>query len=221
LQNFTQEVIGGAWKKKDKAETSPTICKIIDWFNRVTSWAQTEIVQQAHLRDRVFVLSRFIQIAEHCLEMHNYVTGMQIVSALQNSSVSRLTRTWRGLSRKELAAWQLMQALFNNENNFRTYRSQLGLSHNEPCLPYMGVLLQDLLMVEELPTFLQNKMVNFRKMRRFAGLLKEEIQDRQTAADRYAFEVSSTIRDYLQRAPTVRDDELYKLSRLCEPATLA
>jgi len=77
------DVIGGAWKKKDKAETSPNILKMIDWFNKVTSWVETEIVSVASVRDRTVVLSRFIQIAEHCIEMHNYSTGMGLVSALQ------------------------------------------------------------------------------------------------------------------------------------------
>lgn len=153
--------------------------------------------------------------------MHNYSTGMGVVSALQAVSVRRLTRTWKGLGRKEEASWNSMIQIFNADHNFSAYRRQLQSAHGEPCLPYIGVLLQDLLMVEELPTFLPNKMVNFKKMRRFVGMLKEEIQVRQGAADRYAIEPILSIKDFLLKAPAAQDAELYRLSRQCEPAPLA
>jgi hypothetical protein len=144
-----------------------------------------------------------------------------LVSGLRCSSVSRLTRTWKGLGKKEIAAWEAMSEIFDAQGNFSTYRRLIHLAHNEPALPYLGVVLQDLLMVEELPTLLQNNMVNFKKMRRFASLLKEEIQDRQQAAARYSFEPTSAFQEYLSSFGPLSDADLYKLSRICEPATLA
>jgi len=195
---------------------------MIDWFNKLTSWVETEIVSVANVRDRTTVLSRFIQIAEHCIEIHNYSTGMGLVAALQAVSVARLVRTWHNLSRKELSPWSSLQAIFSNETNFSNYRRQLASAHGEPCLPYIGILLQDLLMVEELPTVIPtSKMVNFRKMRRFAGMLKEEILARQEVAKKYNFEVQPHVRDFIVQSPRATDAELYRLSRLCEPAPLA
>ncbi len=73
------DVIAGSWKKKDKAETSPNIVKLIDWFNkyislqhayleiimfgfRVTGWVQTEVVSTVSLKDRTQVVAKFIQV---------------------------------------------------------------------------------------------------------------------------------------------------------------
>lgn len=158
--------------------------------------------------------------------MHNYSTGMAIVMALQGSSVHRLARTWKGLGKKENNAWDTMSSLFSNENNFSTYRRALQQAHGEPCIPYIGLLLQDLLMIEEIPTFLpssstENKIVNFRKMRRFALVQREDIQARQSAADRYQFELLPSFREYLIHAPILHDADLYRCSRECEPAMLA
>jgi RasGEF domain len=114
-----------------------------------------------------------------------------------------------------------MSEIFDAQGNFSTYRRLIHHAHGEPSLPYLGVVLQDLLMVEELPTFLPNKMVNFRKMRRFAGILREEIQDRQVAVARYTFEATSQIQDYFSNFNALADPDLYKWSRLCEPAPLA
>jgi len=210
-----------AWKKKDKAQAAPNVMRIIEWFNKVAAWAQTVVVVTGNLRERIGVLSRIIQIAEHCIELHNYSTGMELVSGLRCSSVSRLTRTWKGLGKKELQAWEAMSEIFDTQGNYSTYRRLIHLAHSEPALPYLGVVLQDLLMVEELPTFLQNNMVNFKKMRRFALLLREEIQDRQAAATRYTFEVNTLIQDYFLSFIPLSDADLYKLSRICEPAALA
>lgn len=217
----TSDLMMAAWKKKDKAQGAPNVVKIIEWFNKIAAWAQTVVVVTENLRDRIGVLSRLIQIAEHCIELHNYSTGMELVSGLRCSSVSRLTRTWKGLGRKEMAAWEVMSEIFDAQGNFSTYRRLIHLAHGDPSIPYLGVVLQDLLMVEELPTFLPNHMVNFKKMRRFASLLRAEIQDRQAAAAKYAFEATAAIHKYFETFATLSDADLYRLSRLCEPATLA
>lgn len=144
------------------------------------------------------------------------------MSGLKCSSVSRLTKTWRGLSRKDTTAWEGLSEIFDAQANFSTYRRLIHNAHGEPVLPYLGVVLQDLLMVEELPTLMPNSMVNFRKMRRFAGLMKEEIQDRQAvAATRYLFEVDTLVQEYFTHFAPLLDPDLYKWSRLCEPAALA
>lgn len=170
----------------------------------------------------LILLCCILQIAEHCIEHHNYSTGMSLVSGLRCSSVSRLAKTWRGISRKDAAAWENLTEIFDAQNNFSAYRRQMHQAIGEPALPYIGVVLQDLLMVEELPTFMPNKMVNFRKMRRFATLLKEEIQNKQIAAGtRYNFEVDHVVQEYFSNFAPLLDADLYKWSRMCEPAALA
>jgi hypothetical protein len=75
-------------------------------------------------------------------------------------------------------------------------------------------------MIEELPTTLANGMVNFRKMRRFASLLRSEILERQSALPRFNFEPVQAIQEYLVRRVPLNEQDLYRYSRLSEPSKM-
>jgi len=58
------EFFNQQWTKKDREVKSPNVIKMITRFNRVSHWVTTEIVTSVSLKQRVAVLSRFIEIAE-------------------------------------------------------------------------------------------------------------------------------------------------------------
>jgi ral guanine nucleotide dissociation stimulator-like 3 len=137
--------------------------------------------------------------------------------------VKRLHKTWKGLARKDALLFSSLEESFTSKNNFANYR-RLSHDKNENCtgavLPYIGVVLQDLLMIEELPTTLANGMVNFRKMRRFASLLRSEILERQAGLTRFNFEPVHAIQEYLARRTPLNEQDLYRYSRLSEPSKM-
>jgi len=217
------ELVGAAFKKKNKSEISPNVVQMIEWFNHVTAWVQKELVLTPNLKERTSVLGLFIQVAAHLREIGNLSGAMQIVCALDASSVKRLHKTWKGLPRKDVLTFSSLEEAFTSKSNFANYR-RLSHDKNEnstgAVLPYIGVVLQDLLMIEELPTTLANGMVNFRKMRRFASLLRSEILERQSALPRFNFEPVHAIQEYLARRTPLNEQDLYRYSRLSEPSKM-
>jgi len=213
------ELAGGAYKKKNKNEISPNVVQMIEWFNHITAWVQKELVLTPNLKERIYLLGHFIQIATHLKEMGNLSGAMQIVCGIGTSSVKRLYKTWKGLPRKDALAYGVLDETFSSKNNFSNYRK---ISHEStgPIIPYVGVILQDLLMIEELPTTIQNGMINFRKMRRFATLLRDEILERQQTLPRFNFEGLPAIQEYLARRTPLSEQDLYRYSRLCEPSKM-
>jgi hypothetical protein len=75
---------------------------------------------------------------------------MQIVCALDASSVKRLHKTWKGLQRKDVLTFSSLEESFTSKSNFANYR-RLSHEKNEnstgAVLPYIGVVLQDLLVM--------------------------------------------------------------------------
>jgi hypothetical protein len=216
------ELVGGSWKKKNRVELSPNVVRMIDWFNRITAWIQTEVVMTPNLRERALVLGRFIQVAEHCKAIGNFNTAMEVLSALNTVCVKRLNKTWRSLTRKEELSFAELEDVFSNVNNYVNYRRLIhDAASREGVLPYIGVVLQDLLMIEELPTLLPNGMVNFRKMRRFTGVLRSEILERQARSLRFNFMPLPVVQEFLIFGiQTLSEADLYKYSRLCEPSSM-
>jgi len=222
------ELANSAWKKKNKAELSPSVVRMIEWFNKMTAWIATEIVMTPNPKERALVLGRFIQVAEHCRSINNFNSTMEILSALNLVCVKRLYKTWKQLTKKEAEKFSELEDCLLPKANYQKYRHAVADASASkppmPVLPYIGIMLQDLLMIEELPTYLPNAegaptFVNFRKMRRFTSVLRVEILEKQ--ARTYYYQHVPVLQEYLARGLSpLAEADLYKYSRLCEPSNL-
>jgi len=150
----THEIILLRWTKKNKKILAPNVLKMIDRFNNVVSWVSTTIVTQPNGKHRVAVFSKFIQIAEDCIQIHNYNTAMAIYYSLLQNQIRRLEKMWRQLSKKELKIWDQIKLLFEQKGNYFNYRTQLkmAIENRQPVVPYLGLVFQDLTTLNELPT---------------------------------------------------------------------
>jgi len=74
---------------------APNLLKMIAQFNRVSRWVASMIVRARHPKQRSFLISRFIDVANECRKLRNYDTIAQITAGLQNASVFRLKASWK------------------------------------------------------------------------------------------------------------------------------
>ena len=68
---------------------------------------------------------------------------MEIVSALDSSSVTRLKKSWKLVPKKDLKKLNLCKAAVSgdyNSSNLREVVSELEIN-NLPCIPYIGLIL--------------------------------------------------------------------------------
>jgi len=200
--------------QKNKAELAPNITKLIAWFNQVSGWVVSEILDKEDLKERALILNRFIFIADKCRELNNYNGMMEILSALNNSTVHRLKRTWELLPPKTVEIFQAMTQIMDAEGNKTTYRELLQVS-TPPILPYLGLFLTDLVFIYDgNPDNIPNtKLINIAKLDLLANTLKilQRYQDTP-----YCLEKLDFVQDFL-RAKSVGakdwdEDEMYKLS---------
>ncbi|GAM23627.1 hypothetical protein SAMD00019534_068020, partial [Acytostelium subglobosum LB1] len=141
---------------KTKFEQSPNVMALITMSNRVANWVATEIVTTPHPKKRVEVMKRFITMAEYARKIKNYNTMMEIISGLTNCSVTRLRDTWRALPSRYYNSFRQMAEFFNTNENWKQYRAAIKL-REQPCLPYLGLFLQDINFLEEgNPNFVQH-----------------------------------------------------------------
>ena len=57
------------------------------------------IASQRYAVDRLKVIELFIQVAGECLQLNNFSSFMQIMSALEHGSVARFKSTWEGMAK--------------------------------------------------------------------------------------------------------------------------
>ncbi|KAH3761676.1 pyrroline-5-carboxylate reductase, mitochondrial [Pelomyxa schiedti] len=210
------ELTTQGWNKsnpKERERLSPTIVKSIAHFNWITYWVASEVVLTPNLRQRICVLHRIIQIAQACMSVSNFNSAIAICIGLQLFAVTRLKKTWQGITQQEsqFVVDTANDVLLHNLKNYRVKLSQSQL----PTIPYLGMWLKDLT-VESFTKqdFLEAGVINWKKMTTLAAVYAHvyHFQSR-----RHPFRAIPSIISYLKNAVAISNtDTLIDKSILCE-----
>jgi len=131
-------------------------------------------------------------------------------------SVSRLSHTFNKVSKPSSEEWANLVDLMNPINAFKKYRA--ALSEKEGlCIPYIGVILQNITMIEEgntdkLPT--EPNSINFPK---YTMLYKTISSFLYCSYSICSIERTDPIYLYCQDLPSLEEEELYELSKTRQP----
>ncbi|XP_030846808.1 rap guanine nucleotide exchange factor 4 isoform X2 [Strongylocentrotus purpuratus] len=140
-------------------------------FNEVQSWIVTELCLTSHISKRVHLLKKFIKIAAHCKEYQNMNSFYAIIMGLSHMSVSRLAQTWDKLPNKLKRVFSDFEALMDPSRNHRVYRLALS-KMRPPIIPFMPLLIKDMLFTHEGNKTYFEGLVNFEKMHLVASIMR-------------------------------------------------
>lgn len=146
------------WAKEQNEESSPNLTKFTEHFNKMSYWARSCILKQSDAKDRERVVIKFIKIMKHLRKINNFNSYLAILSALDSAPVRRLE--WQRNITEGLKEYC---ALIDSSSSFRAYRQALA-DTTPPCIPYIGLILQDLTFVHVGNTdYISDAIVNFSK----------------------------------------------------------
>ncbi|KAM4662773.1 rap guanine nucleotide exchange factor 1 isoform 2-T2 [Discoglossus pictus] len=145
------------WAKEQNEEKSPNLTQFTEHFNNMSYWVRSIIMLQEKAQDRERLLLKFIKIMKHLRKLNNFNSYLAILSALDSAPIRRLE--WQKQTSEGLAEYC---TLIDSSSSFRAYRAALS-EVEPPCIPYLGLILQDLTFVHlGNPDHIDNK-VNFSK----------------------------------------------------------
>lgn len=211
----SEEFLGQAWMKPEKATKAPHILLMTRRFNDVSRLVVSEIMRCPEMSKRVTIIDKWSAVADICRCLHNFNGVLQICAAFMNSSVFRLKKTWEKVSKTTKQTIDKLQALVSADGRFRNMRDALHRC-DPPCIPYLGLYLTDLSFIEEgTPNFTEEGLLNFSKMRMIAHVIREIRHFQQTP---YKIEMIPKVFNYLlDPGRLMPDEELYRLSLCLEP----
>ncbi|XP_076624750.1 ras-specific guanine nucleotide-releasing factor 1 isoform X3 [Colletes latitarsis] len=213
----SEELLGQAWMKSDKASRAPHIILMTKRFNEVSQLVVSEIVQRSNLLARVAAIEKWATVADISRVLHNYNGVLQICAAFTNSSVFRLKKTWEKVSKTTKQTIERLQNIVSSDGRFRNLREALHRC-DPPCIPYLGLYLTDLSFIEEgTPTKTKDGLLNFSKMRMIAHVIREIRHFQQTP---YKIELIPKVTNYLlDPSLLLNEKDLYRISLEIEPRT--
>ncbi|XP_018782886.1 PREDICTED: guanine nucleotide-releasing factor 2 isoform X4 [Bactrocera latifrons] len=144
--------------KEQSEERSPNLNKFTEHFNNMSFWARSKILTLGDAKEREKHVIKFIKIMKYLRKMNNYNSYLALLSALDSAPIRRLE--WPKTITQDIKEYCL---LIDSSSSFRAYRTTLAAT-SPPCIPYIGLVLQDLTFVHVgNPDYLKEGVVNFSK----------------------------------------------------------
>lgn len=209
------ECLDMAWTKKDREVRAPHICEAQNRFNRISNMVTTTVLLTERLQDRAKVLSKFIEVAIACSKLNNFVGVLQMVSALTNASVHRLTQTWALVSSSLKKSFDELAKY--NDRNSRTLRERIRMA-NPPCIPFFGTYQTDFFFIEQANPDLigpNQNLQNCTKRRLIADRIRSIHQYQQQP---YILAPLPYVQEKILAAPVLTsEDTWFEMSEWLEP----
>ncbi|KAI1303236.1 hypothetical protein EDD11_005431 [Mortierella claussenii] len=211
------ECLGNAWTSSDPEIVAKVINikKVVENSNLYISWINEVILNEKDIKKRAMIIRHIIAVGEKLRHLNNFSMLYSITAALALSPVHRLKRTWELVPYRAMTALGALQTVVNSHKNYRDYRQELH-SANPPCVPFLGVYLTDLVMIQDgNPDFLKgtDQHINFYKRGSTAEVIRE-IQQYQSVP--YCLTTVQEIQTYIRRgmdhAKPVEDLQALSLS---------
>lgn len=208
-----RECMEQAWNRPDGKNRAPNIVEMIERTNRVVNYFSMEVLRFDKLKERAHALSKMIKVAAELRRMNNFNGCFEVVGALNSVAVHRLKQTWALVSPKLLEVWKDLEEFCHQKRNFRTMR-QAVKSTAPPLLPYIGLMLTDLVFIDEGNKSVIDGKINFYKRQKMSAII-EELHIMQRIP--YSFIPVPELQNKLSNMNVVSTEKLNDLSFKLEP----
>ncbi|GMT35942.1 hypothetical protein PFISCL1PPCAC_27239, partial [Pristionchus fissidentatus] len=129
------------WAEEQNEKKSPNLAKFTEHFNKISYWVRTLIITRKDQKERERMANKLIKIMKQLRRIGNLHSYLAILSALESGPIRRLD--WSKSVVEQLSQHSdIMDSTFS----FKKYRTLLTETA-PPCIPYFGLVLQDLTFV--------------------------------------------------------------------------
>jgi Rap guanine nucleotide exchange factor 1 len=126
------------YAKNQQDDQSPNLAIFGRHFDKMSTWVRTQICIQTKDKNREKYMKKFIMIMKSLMNYSNFNSYLSLLAALNAPEISRIS-----CLKKYDDTLVALGKVFESNRNHALYRQTL-LSAQPPCIPYIGLILQDL-----------------------------------------------------------------------------
>ena len=141
----------GSGSLEAKRARSPSYMHAVACFNERVRWIQAVILCEdvGFPGQRSSAIAFFIDVGCECVQLGNYQTALEVVSALSAPSIALISNNMAVVSERARQKFEGLQVLLAQENHFENYRCHYQSACVRPHVPLLPVITQDLMRLEE------------------------------------------------------------------------
>ncbi|GMF15140.1 unnamed protein product [Phytophthora lilii] len=163
---------------KRNAEKTPGYQRLRLLHNHISIWVVSQILMRGDVDQRAEILAYFIRVAGVLLSPLQNLDGfMAVMNAANDSSLFRLKKTWGRLPPQARDLWQELVPL--TEKGARPL-NKFTKEATPPLIPYMGVVIQNVIALQEYPDRVEGDLINFKKIRSIGFLIQRILSFQKT-----------------------------------------
>ncbi|KIW30671.1 uncharacterized protein PV07_06395 [Cladophialophora immunda] len=141
-----EELLGTEWTKRSSS-LAVNVRAMSTLSTDISNLVSDSVLQLEEPKKRAAIVKQWVKIANKCLDLRNFDTVMAIVCALDSTNIKRMKKTWECVPQKTKAIFDEMCKIVDVARNYAVLRQRIQ-SQLPPCLPFIGVYLTDLTMVD-------------------------------------------------------------------------
>ena len=165
LSNIPEnELYNKNFNSKQKDKIAPNIMKIINRYDKLIIFIIEDICSYDHKTERVDIIEKWLRIAYTCFEFKNFNDLVMINSLFCNYLFKKLKKTWKKLSKKTLMSIKTLNHFCNGNQCYLNIRNEIFKSKGKPYVPFLGILLKEIMTIEEMKYIINNNNINFKKI---------------------------------------------------------
>lgn len=141
-----EELLATEWTKR-KSSLAVNVRAMSTLSTDISNLVSDSVLQLEEPKKRAAIIKQWVKIANKCLDLHNFDTLMAITCSLDSTNIKRMRKTWEAVPQKTKNVFEELRKVVDISKNYSALRQHMQ-TQDLPCLPFIGVYLTDLTMVD-------------------------------------------------------------------------
>ena len=198
---------------KTKEKSAPNIIKITNRASKLVLFIIEDICSYDHKSERVDAIEKWLRVAFVCMEMKNFNDLIMLNSLFCSYLFKKMKLTWQKIPKKTLNYIDKLKKFCSGNQCYINIRKEMFKCKGKAHVPYLGILLKEIMGIEELKYIIDNSNINVRKLLKLNQAIGHFFEFKQ---QKYNFDKSNNL-EILSNINPLDSEEIEDIIKQLEP----